>query len=197
MNLEKTIRQLKLRGFEVSHFATGAEVADYLKAEVKGKSVGFGGCTTAKELNLYEVLSEENTCYWHWVTPGHDTIAKANAADVYICSANAMTEDGQLINIDGNGNRLAATAYGPGRKVYFLVSVNKICPDFESALDRARNTAAVQNIKRFDVPTPCKADDKCHKCIGDNCMCRIMMVHWGPSRCTPTEVVLIDEQLGM
>ena len=197
MNLEKTIKNLKIRGFQVSHFATGAEAAEYLNTQIKGKTVGFGGCSTAKELGLYESLSQENTCYWHWIEPGHDTIAKANAAEVYISSVNAMTESGELINIDGNGNRIAATAYGNGKKVYFVVSTNKICPDFESALYRARNTAAVQNIKRFDVRTPCKIDDKCHDCHGDNCMCRIMMVHWGPSRCVPTEVVLIDEKLGM
>lgn len=197
MDLAKTIKQLELRGFSVKHFATGAEAADYLKAEVKDTTVGFGGCTTAKQLGLYETLSEANTCYWHWVEPGPATIEKANNAAVYICSANAMTEDGQLINIDGNGNRVAATSYGSGKKVYFLISTNKICPDFDSALYRARNVAAVENVKRFSTPTPCKIDGKCHDCRGENCMCRVLTVLWGPPRPVPTEVILIDEALGM
>lgn len=196
MNLEKTIKQLKIRGFNVSHFATGAEAAEYLCAQIENTEVGIGGCQTAKEIGLYEKLSEKNTVHWHWINPGFETIGKANAAPVYICSANALTEDGQILNIDGNGNRLAATSFGPDKKIYFIVGKNKICPDFESALERARQTAAVRNIKRFDVKTPCKVDDKCHDCHGGDCMCRGLLVLWGPMRFTTTEVVLIDEELG-
>lgn len=197
MNIEKTIKALKLRGFSVQHFATGEEAAVYLNGQVDGCSVGIGGCKTADQLGLFDSLSEHNTVYWHWRVPGPETLHKARDAQVYLCSANAVTEDGQILNIDGNGNRLSALAYGPGR-VYLLVSVNKICPDFNSALDRARNVAAVQNVKRFaDVHTPCKLDGQCHDCRVPNRACKALLVLWGPMNGMATEVVLIDEELGL
>ena len=110
MDVQKTIRNLKLRGYSVKRFATGKEAADYLAGEISGTTVGIGGCMTAKELGLYDKLSVNNEVFWHWIVPGPETIAKANAAEVYISSANAMTEDGQILNIDGNGNRLAGQA---------------------------------------------------------------------------------------
>lgn len=197
MDIEKTIRNLKLRGFSVQHFATGAEAAHYINEQVDGCSVGIGGCKTADQLGMFESLSEHNTVYWHWRVPGPETLDKAWHAQVYLSSANAMTEDGQILNIDGTGNRLAALAYGK-KRVYLLVSTNKICPDFDSALARARNVAAVQNCKRFpDKKTPCKIDDKCHDCRTPGRICNALLVLWGPMFGMETEVVLIDEALGM
>lgn len=197
MDLEKTIKNLKLRGFSVQHFATGAEAAAYLNEQVDGCSVGIGGCKTADQLGLFNSLSQHNTVYWHWRVPGPETLDKAWHAQVYLSSANAITEDGQILNIDGNGNRISALSYGQ-KRVYILASVNKICPDFESALDRARNVAAVTNVKRFpDMKTPCKLDDKCHDCRVPNRGCKGLLVLWGPMGGMSTEIVLIDEQLGM
>lgn len=196
MDLEKTIKQLKLRGFTVQHFATGAEAAAYLNEQIDGTSVGIGGCTTADQLGLYDSLGTHNTVYWHWKQTEPDTRENANASKVYITSANAMTEDGQILNIDGTGNRLAAQVYGQ-KKVYVVTSVNKICPDFESALARARNVAAVKNCKRFPSKTPCKVDDKCHDCRAKDRICRALLVLWGPMMGMETEVVLIDETFGM
>ena len=110
MDVEKTIRNLKRRGYSVKRFATGTEAADYLASQIEGTSVGIGGCMTAKQIGLYEKLAEKNEVFWHWIVPGPETIAKANAAAVYISSANAMTEGGEILNIDGNGNRLAASS---------------------------------------------------------------------------------------
>jgi len=196
MNIEKTIKNLKTRGFQVSHFATGAEAAQYINGAVKGCSVGIGGSKTIEALGLYETLSESNTVYWHWKVPGAETIARANAADVYISSANAITEGGEILNIDGRGNRLAGQVYGD-KRVYIIAGTNKICPDFESALDRARNTACVLNGKRFDYNTPCKIDDKCHDCRHADRICRALLVLWAPMMDMTTEVILIDEELGM
>ena len=135
MDVQKTIRNLKLRGYSVKRFATGKEAADYLAGEISGTTVGIGGCMTAKELGLYDKLSVNNEVFWHWIVPGPETIAKANAAEVYISSANAMTEDGQILNIDGNGNRLAGQVYGR-KRLFIVAGTNKICPDFDSALAR-------------------------------------------------------------
>ena len=196
MDMEKTIRNLELRGFAVQHFATGAEAADYLCAQIRDTTVGIGGCKTADQLGLYEKLSEHNTVYWHWRVPGWETLDKANHAAVYITSANAMTEDGQILNIDGRGNRLAGQVFGQ-KKVYYVVGSNKICPDFESALYRARNTAAVENCKRFPNKPPCQTDDQCHDCRSPERICRALLVTWMPMMDMETEVILIDEAYGM
>lgn len=196
MDIEKTIRNLRLRGFSVQHFPTGQDAVAYLCEQVRDTSVGIGGCQTAQQLGLYESLSQRNTVYWHWKTPGAETLDKANHAAVYITSANAMTEGGELLNIDGRGNRLAGSVFG-SKKVYYVVGRNKICPDFESALYRARNTAAVENCKRFPNNPPCKLDGKCHDCRHPERICRALLVTWMPMMDMETEVILIDEDLGM
>lgn len=195
MNTEKTIRSLEGRGYKVSHFATGAEAAEYLRSQISGTSVGIGGSMTVQQLGLYERLCERNEVFWHWKTPGAETLEKASHAAVYLTSVNAMTEGGELLNIDGRGNRLAAQVYG-NKKVYFLVGANKVCPDFESALYRARNTAAVTNCKRFAGKQPCQTDGRCHDCRAADRVCRALLVLWAPMMGMECEVVLIDEEFG-
>lgn len=196
MNIEATIKNLELRGFTVKHFATGAEAADYLCAEIKDTQVGIGGSKTADQLGLYEKLSENNTVYWHWKVPGMETLEKANAAPVYISSANAIAETGEILNIDGRGNRLAAQVFGD-KRLYIVAGSNKICPDFDSALYRARNVAAPTNNLRFDNTNPCRYDGKCHDCRMPSRVCNALLVHWGPMMGMTTHVILIDEELGM
>ncbi len=196
LNLEKAIRNLQLRGFGVQHFATGEEAAAYLCQQIRDTEVGIGGCKTADQLGLYEKLSEHNTMHWHWRVPGPETLARANAAPVYITSANALSEDGEILNIDGRGNRLAGQVFG-NKKLYIVAGINKLCPDFASALERARNVAAVQNCKRFPAKTPCKLDDRCHDCRSPERICRALLVLWAPMMGMEAEVVLIDEELGM
>lgn len=195
MNIEKTIKNLENRGFTAKYFPTAAEASAYLAAEIKGKTVGIGGSITARDLGLYELLAENNTVHGHWQIPGPETIEKANHAEVYITSANALTENGEILNIDGRGNRLAAQVYGD-KKVYYVAGVNKICPDFDSALDRARNVASVKNAARFGLSTPCQIDGKCHDCRSPQRICNALIVHWAPMMGMEAEVVLIGEDMG-
>ena len=195
MNIEKTIKSLENRGFKVSFHESGKDAVSYLCEKIKGVDVGIGGSVTATQLGLYEILGKENSVYCHGVVPGDATIAKANAAPVYISSANAITEDGEILNIDGRGNRLAAQVYGD-KRLYFVVGVNKICPDFNTALDRARNQAAPPNCARLNLNTPCRVDGKCHDCHSPQRICNALMVHWAPMRGMDTEVVLNNEELG-
>ena len=201
MDLEKTIRALKGRGFVVSRFATKEEAADYLVGAIENTSVGMGGSKTLDQLGIYDRLTEKNEVFWHWREPGVETLNKALTAQTYLSSANAITEDGQIINIDGRGNRLAAQVYGPGKDVYIVAGVNKIEPDFDSALFRARNTAAVQNIARFAGSQPCQNPEKGGKCFDcrakDRC-CNALLVLWGKLfDMNKIEVVLIEEELGL
>ena len=196
MDLEKTMRSLKGRGFEPQHFATAQDAADYLCGQIKDTTVGIGGSKTVEALGLYEKLTENNTVYWHWKTPGRDTLKAAALADVYLSSVNAISEDGEIFNIDGTGNRVAGTLFGH-EKVYLVAGTNKIAPDFDAALFRARNTAAVQNCARLGKKTPCQADGTCHDCRSPERICRALTVLWTPMGGMETEVVLIDGDFGM
>lgn len=198
MDIEKTIKNLKARHFSVRHFATGEEACAYLTDEIRDTTVGIGGSKTADQLGLFDKLADSgNEVFWHWREPGFETLDKENAAKVFISSANAIAETGEILNIDGRGNRLAGLVYGQ-KRVYIVAGTNKICPDFESAVARARNTAAVQNAKRFPVKTPCKLDDKCHDCRSPERVCNALLVLWGPMMdMEKVEVVLIDEELGL
>lgn len=196
MNIEKTVKNLEGRGFKVTHFANGAEAAEYIEQEVKGCTVGMGGSMTLKELGLYEKLEKDNTVYWHWIVPGAETLKNAQTADVYLSSANAVSEDGEILAIDGNGNRVSSLLFGH-KKVYIVVGTNKICPDFDTALYRARNEAAVKNGARLNKKTPCQLDGKCHDCRSADRICRGLVVLWMAMNGMETEVVLIDESLGM
>ena len=196
MNSDKTINNLKLRGFQVSFFASAEDAVDYLSGQIRGTSVGIGGSKTVDQIGLYDRLCENNEVFWHWKNNASDTRAKANAAGIYISGANAISEDGEILNIDGMGNRLAGQIWGH-KKVYIISGTNKICPDFDSALYRARNTAAVENCKRFAGSQPCQTDGKCHDCRSQNRICRALLVLWAPMMGMETEIVLIDQELGM
>jgi Uncharacterised ACR, YkgG family COG1556. len=195
MDLEKTIRNLEKRGFKVSFFERGADAAAHIAGQIDGKTVGIGGSKTIEALGLYEKLSENNTVFWHWKIPGRETLRAAALTDVYLSSANAISEDGEIFNIDGTGNRVAATLYGH-EKVFIVSGTNKIAPDFDSALSRARNIAAVKNCARFGKKTPCQLDGRCHDCESPERICHALTVLWAPMNGMETEVVLIGEEAG-
>ena len=194
--MEKTIEKLKKNGFEVTRFATGEEAADYIGRSLHGRTVGIGGSMTVRGLNIYDRIKDDNTVYWHMVVPGDETMEKASAAQVYITSANAISEEGYILNIDGRGNRVAGTLMKK-EKVYIVVGKNKLCGPFEEALDRARNQAAPPNAKRLDKKTPCVMDGTCHDCSSPDRICNALVVLWRkPFWCDSLEVILIDEELG-
>lgn len=195
MDIEKTIRNLESRGFSVKHFAKGTEAAEYINSRIDGTSVGIGGCMTAQELGLYDSLSAHNEVYWHWRSNAENIRELENAAPFFITSANAISEDGQILNIDGMGNRLAGMTYGK-KQTFIIAGKNKICDDFDSALYRARNVAAVKNAARFGKNTPCQIDGKCHDCRSPERICGSLLVMWQPPMGMHVEVVLIDEELG-
>ena len=199
MNMEKTIENLQKNGYLVSTFATAAEAAEYLNQQIDGKSVGFGGSVTLQDMGLYDSLSAHNECHWHWPKSGcsvPEVIKAAAAADVYLTSVNALSENGEMVNIDGTGNRVASTLYGH-QKVYFVVGSNKIATDLTAAIDRARNIAGPLNAKRLGRKTPCAVKgDKCYDCKSPERICNGMVVHFKKMGSCEMEVVLIDEALG-
>ncbi len=193
-DLKAAEKSLKERGFAVRVFAAGKEAVEYLNSAIDGKTVGFGGSATVQELGIYEALAKHNETHWHWVN-GPEERPVAAGAQIYIASANAVAETGEIINIDGAGNRVASMLYGH-EKVYLVVGRNKLAPTYEEALWRARNTAAPLNAKRLERKTPCVVDGRCHDCKSPDRVCRALTVLWGPMTGMETEVVLIDQDLG-
>jgi len=186
-------------GYSVRVFASAREAADYLKGEIDGVSVGIGGSVTAKEMGL-ESLGEHNELHWHWLPAegktAADELLAAQGTEVYISSVNAIAESGEIVNIDGTGNRLASTLYGH-KRVYFIIGRNKITPDLESAVSRARNVAAPLNAKRLGKKTPCAiSGEKCYNCKSPERICRALSVFWQMPTGAKYEVLLIDEHLG-
>lgn len=200
MDFTTVEKNLQDKGYAVSIFATAKEACDYLDAVVDGKTVGFGGSMTLKEMGLYERLASHNTLYWHWQLgegEGADSVrAQAAQVDVYFSSVNALVESGEIVNIDGVCNRIAAMVYGH-EKVYLVAGANKLAADATKALDRARNVAAPLNAKRLGSATPCaKAGDRCYDCKSPARICRGLSMLWAAPMESQVEVVLIDEPLG-
>ena len=191
-------QNLEARGFRVSVFATAAEAADYLDSAIDNTSVGFGGSVTLEQMGLYERLERHDRVNWHWrpTVDGADARQAAMTAEHYITSVNGLAETGELINIDGTGNRMASTLYGH-KKVWFVVGRNKLAPTYEEALWRARNIAAPKNAQRLGRKTPCAVKaDHCYDCKSPERICRGLVVLWEAIGSMEMEVVLVDEALG-
>ena len=192
-DLEKLQKNLEERGFTVTRFDTAAQAADYLDAALDGKTIGIGGSITVQEMDLGERLAKHNTVLWHWAG---STTQDAAGAQVYLTSVNGAAETGELINIDGTGNRVASGLFGH-EKVYFIVGRNKVAPDYDAALWRARNIAAPKNAQRLGRKTPCAAKgDRCYDCKSPERICRALVVYWEKPGSMDMEVVLVDEDLG-
>lgn len=198
MNFDMVKKNLEARGYAVRVFSTGKAAADYLDANLDGKRVGFGGSVTLDALGLYERLGTHNKTIWHWRWEDRAAAHReAQAADVYLTSVNALAETGELVNIDGTGNRVAATLFGH-EKVYFVVGRNKLAPTYDEAVRRARNVASPQNARRLGKKTPCAVrGDRCYDCRSPERICRGLVTLWGPMMGMEAEVLLINEDLGM
>jgi len=198
MDIEKAIKNLKDRGFAVSRFESKEAAAEYLLSSISGTTVGIGGSGTVAALDIYERLRENNEVYWHLMDGlKPETAKQASSARVYLSSANAIAETGEIVNIDGRGNRVAATLYDKD-KVYIIVGTNKFTDDFDSAVWRARNIASPKNAKRLGVKTPCAVKaDRCYDCRSPQRICNGLVVIWGKMLAVgELEVVIIDEELG-
>ena len=196
-DFKKVQANLEARGYTVRTFATAAEAADYLDGVIDGKTVGFGGSATLDALGIYDRLESHNTVIWHWKQPADGARKAAMQTQVYLTSANALAETGEIVNIDGTGNRVSATLFGH-EKVIFVIGRNKLAATYEMAVDRARNVAAPQRARQLGKKTPCAVKlDRCYDCKSPERICRGMVTLWGPMLGMEGEVLLVDEDLGL
>ena len=195
------IKNLKRRHIEGCYCATAEEAVKKVSELIAdGSSVTWGGTMTVRDLSIPQYLKDRGTLevldrdLAETPEDKQDIYLKAFSADVYLSSANAISEDGVIVNIDGNGNRVAAITWGP-KKVIFVIGLNKVAQNVEAALARARSTASPINAARFDINTPCHTDGVCHNCNSPECICNY--VHF--LRNSPQGrhvVVLVGETLG-
>ena len=193
----KVQANLEARGYTVHTFAAAAEAAAYLDGAIDGKTVGFGGSATLDAMGIYDLLAAHNTVVWHWKQPADEARRGAMQTQVYLTSANALAETGEIVNIDGTGNRVAATLFGHER-VCFVIGRNKLTATYDEAVFRARNVAAPQRARQLGKKTPCAVKlDRCYDCKSPDRICRGMVTLWGPMMGMPAEVLLVDEDLGL
>ncbi len=197
MNYEELKKNFEKHGFMTRYFETRENAKNYLVENIQGRTVGFGGSLTVREMGLFEALSEKNVTVWHHQIAGDEIKQLASQTKIYITSANGVSKTGELVNIDGTGNRIAMTLYGP-EKVYYLIGKNKIADDLQGALYRAKNIASPKNAQRLQVKTPCAIKgDKCYDCqIPERiCNCTVILDR-APNR-LPSELLFINEELGL
>jgi L-lactate utilization protein LutB len=200
--LAKTIiKNLERRHMQGFYCKTAQEAVKKVSELIEdGSSVTWGGTMTVRDLGIPDYLKNRGTLEVldrDMVETPEEKQAmylRAFSTDVYLSSANAISEDGVIVNIDGNGNRVAAITWGP-KKVIFVIGLNKVAQTVESALARARSTASPVNAARFDINTPCQMDGVCHNCKSPDSICNY--VHF--LRNSPKGrhlVVLVGEDLG-
>lgn len=200
--LERVVRKLNQNQFSAEYFSSRKSLIDaVLKSVPSGSTVGLGGSVTVRELGIGEYLKERGcTVYDHWQEglseEERSTIRKKQlSCQVFISGANAITENGEIVNMDGIGNRVASMIYGPER-VIIIAGYNKIVKNLKNAIERIRTISAPMNAKRLNLPLPCAETGYCTDCESEKRICRILTVLERKPSHTDIRVFLIREEIG-
>ena len=195
---QKVIKGLNSRNMS-GYYASSAEEAKKIALELipEGSTVTMGGGMSVHEIGLVEALKEGNYSFLDRdeVQDKRAAMLAAYDADFFLASCNAITEDGILINIDGNSNRVSAIAQGP-KKVLFIVGMNKVCDDVDGAIKRARNVAAPINAQRFGLDTPCSKTGSCMNCKSPDTICCQFLITRFSRHEGRIHVILVNDSLG-
>ena len=195
---QKVIKGLASRNM-TGYYAGSREAALKLALALvgEGASVTMGGALSAHEIGLVDALKAGNYRFIDRDAYEDKRAAMLAAydADVFLSSVNAMTSDGELVNIDGNANRVSAIAQGP-KKVIFIVGMNKVCSDLDGAMKRARNVAAPINAQRFGLSTPCAKTGACFDCKSPDTICCQFLITRFSRHKDRIHVILVNDNLG-
>jgi len=199
---KQVVKALEKRSFEAYYVATKEEAQlKALELIPEGDLVSWGGSSTLEEIGLLKKLHE---CGKYQIldrdqfpaSERYEIMRKALLCDTYISSTNGLTEDGQLVNLDGNGNRVAAMTFGP-KSVIVVAGMNKVTKDLDTAISRVRNTAAPINCQRFaDKKTPCNVTGECGDCTSTDSICAYLVVTRLSKPAKKIKVILVGEDLG-
>lgn len=198
MDNRVVVDSLRRRGFKAVLFDNETQAVEYISSLIPGGvKVGFGSSRTVTEIGLHKALNVSGRTVLH--SELVDEYAKARdsaiGSDWYISSANAITEGGEIVNIDGVCNRVTGLIYG-APNVVIVAGMNKVTLDINAAIDRVRNVAAPPNARRLGRNTPCATLDKCLYCNCEDCMCNATVIMHHPSKGKCVHVVLINQSLG-
>lgn len=195
------IKNLQMRGMEGYYFATSAEMVDSVFSMMpKGSSVSFGGSASLTQSGMMDALASGSYTIIDRATAKTDQerreiYAKTVMCDYYFCSTNAITLQGELVNIDGNGNRVACLIQGPAH-VMLIVGMNKIVKDMNCAIQRIRTQACPPNAIRLHLQTPCAVTGICADCLSPECFCNQIVVTRRSHHPKRIKVFLVGEELG-
>lgn len=195
------VKNLQGRGFDACYCKTGEEAKEKaLEWIEEGASVAWGGSMTIRDIGLTKALSAGNYRVIDRdkaVTAGEKRKAAMDAlsADYFLTSANGISEDGQLVNVDGNGNRVAAIVFGP-EYVIVVAGMNKVVRTAKDAMVRARTVAAPLNQQRFLKNTPCTTTGVCGDCKSPDCICNQLLTTRNSRPAGRIKVILVGEELG-
>ena len=195
-----TLRKMESRGFQTHAFDTASTMREFVLGSIPASaSVGFGGSMTTEQLGLYEALRERgNAVHFHWKEPRENraaVFAAARGADIYIMSSNAVSADGALLNIDGNGNRVGCLVDGP-KTVFILLGANKFVKTREDAMARVKTVACPANARRLGLQTPCALTGRCADCRSPQRMCNYIVWTEAPRRGATVHVCAAACNLG-
>ncbi|WP_082204324.1 lactate utilization protein [Clostridium homopropionicum] len=199
---EKVVEALKKNWFNAVYLENKEEAVKYILENIKeGDKVGFGGSATIKELGIAEEAKKLGAIVLDHGMPNLTAEEKMEirraqlTSDLFLCSSNAITLNGELVNVDGAGNRVAAMTFGP-KKVIVAVGINKICIDEKAALERIKMIAAPMNSKRLGLSTPCAQTGVCMDCKNESRICRSYNVLKKKPMATDLTVLVIGENIG-
>lgn len=198
---EGIIKKLNSRNMEGYFFADSSSCVKAITDLIDdGSVISWGGSESIKECGLMDAIRSGNYTLVDRLTAsspeeGRELYVKAVLSDYYLMSTNAITYDGELINIDGNGNRVACLIHGP-KNVILVVGMNKLVPDVESGYARVRNIASPANAKRLNRDTPCFKTGKCGNCLADDCMCNQVVITRRSGIPGRIKVFFVAEELG-
>lgn len=198
----RVVKNLESRNMEAYFVKTKEEaLKKALELIPEGSSISWGGTASAKEIGLLDAVHEGNYEVYdreEAQTPElkNEIAHKALDCDFFIGSTNALAENGVMVNIDGNANRVAAFAFGP-KNVLLIVGMNKVVKSEEDAMSRARNEAAPINAQRFELDTPCSKNGMCYDCKSPDCICCQILITRYSRVAKRIKVILVDENLGV
>ena len=195
---QKVIKGLESRNMTGYYAASKQEALEVALSIIpEGSSIGMGGAMSVHEIGLSEALKAGNYDFIDRdaAPDPRSALLATYDADVFLSSTNALTEDGILVNIDGNSNRVSCIAQGP-RKVVFIVGMNKVCDDLDGAMKRARNVAAPINAQRFGLSTPCSKKGACFDCKSPDTICCQFLITRFSRHEGRIHVILVNDDLG-
>lgn len=199
---ELLVKNLKSRHFDAYYCETREQALEKaLELIPKGATVGWGGALSAKQIGLIDAMNdgEYNAIDRDKTTSPEERVKamkRCLMADVFITGANALSLDGQMVNIDGVGNRVAAIVYGP-ESVIVIAGMNKVMDTLDAAVVRARTIAAPMNKQRFASQTPCEVTGTCGDCKSEGCICNQILVTRNSKPAGRIKIILVGEDLGL